>query len=774
MIVAGKYYIRTQRPVGSGHPFNRFCHTAPASVDMTPSASSTTPDGKRKSVQELPSSAYPTGPFKRRRSWAASANRLSPDEYKSSSLGCELSDSVSNRGPFIILQRSPSSKINGSNTVDNTKLLDSECCGDDSEANKQEEVQDDLMAWLMGAMKARMDDGLIVHLLAQHFYLHEVHQARNLLTSRGYSLSCMKGVRGLLQEMLTAIRNTQDPNNNEDVKKLPRFVPRDLNNRPCVRPVPSDCVIEDLECLISSVVKLTTGLCWKLPEARHYSQAMEDSGTGSLGKQLSEASEALARLKTIIDWEMRTTRTLSTPMPPSSDQRPRYGMAPTSESHKVTWSNTFPPWGAHQTEPFLHPMDNIRSEHTPDSSPNRLTPPGVSPSPPTPSPTKLTPPGVSPSPSPRRVLAQPLFLTNEVSLAHLSPGAPPLSPLSLPSPRTSISPSLTLPLTTSNNLSVSTIALPGTPTTTLPSPVALNSPNLDIQFGEITENCFSPRTRKIKAPTNVNAAEFKPKAQYHCHISNPTSDPQPTVEVNPVSIKCKKSEGAADLKITTPHPPQRPWIPVGQPDRTKPSCIFTVLCYNVLCDKYATRQMYGYCPSWALEWEYRKKGIMDEIRNLCADIITLQEVETDQFYNFFLPELKADGYDGIFSPKSRAKHMAENERKFVDGCAIFWRTTKFSLVKDHLVEFNKLAMANHDGSEDMLNRVMTKDNIGLAALLETREAAWENSSVMPNKNQISQPVLVCTAHVHWDPEFCDVKLIQTIFRLDPLKGIITK
>lgn len=31
------------------------------------------------------------------------------------------------------------------------------------------------------------------------------------------------------------------------------------------------------------------------------------------------------------------------------------------------------------------------------------------------------------------------------------------------------------------------------------------------------------------------------------------------------------------------------------------------MCYNVLCDKYATRQMYGYCPSWALSWEYRKK-----------------------------------------------------------------------------------------------------------------------------------------------------------------------
>ncbi|XP_068231393.1 uncharacterized protein [Palaemon carinicauda] len=226
-------------------------------------------------------------------------------------------------------------------------------------------------------------------------------------------------------------------------------------------------------------------------------------------------------------------------------------------------------------------------------------------------------------------------------------------------------------------------------------------------------------------------------------------------------------------EVTTPHPPERPWIRLVESDLTKPSCIFTVMCYNVLCDKYATRQMYGYCPSWALEWEYRKKGIMDEIKHYMADIITLQEVETDQFYNFFLPELKNEGYEGIFSPKSRAKHMTESERKYVDGCAIFWRTNKFALVKERLIEFNQLAMANHDGSEDMLNRVMTKDNIGLAALLETKEAAWENS-VLPDKSQINQHILVCTAHIHWDPEFRDVKLIQTIMLMSEIRQIITQ
>lgn len=47
------------------------------------------------------------------------------------------------------------------------------------------------------------------------------------------------------------------------------------------------------------------------------------------------------------------------------------------------------------------------------------------------------------------------------------------------------------------------------------------------------------------------------------------------------------------------------------------------------------------------------------------------------------------------------------------------------------MEFNQLAMANSEGSDDMLNRVMPKDNIGLAALLKTKEAAWENGNSIP-------------------------------------------
>ncbi len=267
--------------------------------------------------------------------------------------------------------------------------------------------------------------------------------------------------------------------------------------------------------------------------------------------------------------------------------------------------------------------------------------------------------------------------------------------------------------------------------------------------------------------------------------------------------------------VTCPPPPRRQWAILAEPNPTQNPCLFTTMCYNVLCDKYATRQYYGYCPAWALTWDYRKKLILDDIKNFNADIIALQELETEQFYNFFLPELKQYDYDGIFSPKSRAKTMAEQDKKHVDGCAIMFKTSRFQLVKDYLIEFNQIAMATAEGSEDRLNRVMTKDNIGLAALLEVKQdesssssngSANNNgangggdangSSKSPNSNNKEQSfsnsnnnnsnnggsvstsntnkqmLLVCTAHIHWDPDYCDVKLIQTLMFTNEIKQII--
>ncbi len=83
-------------------------------------------------------------------------------------------------------------------------------------------------------------------------------------------------------------------------------------------------------------------------------------------------------------------------------------------------------------------------------------------------------------------------------------------------------------------------------------------------------------------------------------------------------------------------------------------------------------------------------------------------------------------------------------------------------------------MAHGEGSDVMLNRVMTKDNIALAVILEPLEQCYRNYNLPPpNQESINKTRLcVATCHIHWDPEFCDVKLIQSMMLCEQLRRLI--
>ncbi|KAB0392700.1 hypothetical protein E2I00_011983 [Balaenoptera physalus] len=98
---------------------------------------------------------------------------------------------------------------------------------------------------------------------------------------------------------------------------------------------------------------------------------------------------------------------------------------------------------------------------------------------------------------------------------------------------------------------------------------------------------------------------------------------------------------------------------------------------------------------------------------------------------------------------------------------------RFTLVQKHTVEFNQVAMANSDGSEAMLNRVMTKDNIGVAVVLEVHKELF-GAGMKPIHAADKQLLIVANAHMHWDPEYSDVKLIQTMMFVSEVKNILEK
>ncbi|KDQ55803.1 hypothetical protein JAAARDRAFT_195620 [Jaapia argillacea MUCL 33604] len=216
--------------------------------------------------------------------------------------------------------------------------------------------------------------------------------------------------------------------------------------------------------------------------------------------------------------------------------------------------------------------------------------------------------------------------------------------------------------------------------------------------------------------------------------------------------------------IPTP-PPERTWKNfVSQAERdagqSDPNVeTFSVLCYNILCEKYATERMYGYTPSWALAWDYRKELILTEIMNYDADFLCLQEVDIGQYEDYFIPHLTDNGYEGVYWPKSRYKTMSDAERRQVDGCATFYKPSKYQLVEKQLVEFSSAAMQRADfrKTDDMFNRVLGKDHIAVVCLFEHKETGSR--------------LIITNAHIHWDPLYSDVKLVQTALLIGEMEKI---
>lgn len=230
--------------------------------------------------------------------------------------------------------------------------------------------------------------------------------------------------------------------------------------------------------------------------------------------------------------------------------------------------------------------------------------------------------------------------------------------------------------------------------------------------------------------------------------------------------------------IPAPSPTPRRLISVSGVDMTghldldgrlSSSGTFTVLSYNVLADVYASNELYNYCPSWALSWPYRRQNLLREIVGYRADIVCLQEVQSDHFEEFFAPELDKHGYQALF--KRKTAEVFSGNGNTIDGCATFFRRDRFSHVKKYEVEFNKAAQSLIDAlvpnaqRRSALNRLV-KDNVALIVVLE---AKFSNQGVdNPGKRQL---VCVANTHVNIHQDLKDVKIWQVHTLLKGLEKI---
>ena len=201
---------------------------------------------------------------------------------------------------------------------------------------------------------------------------------------------------------------------------------------------------------------------------------------------------------------------------------------------------------------------------------------------------------------------------------------------------------------------------------------------------------------------------------------------------------------------------------------------FRIVTYNILAEIYATQQQYPYCDFWALSWDYRFQNILRELIDACPDVICLQEVQADYYETHIYPALCESGFEGVYKQKTRASMGLTGK---VDGCALFWRRSKFHLVESYSIEFNELAQRQatqvlgmnprSDECLAYLNR-LSKDNVAQLVVLELTQPTHATRS---NRDPISQ-VCIANTHLYSNKDFPDVKLWQSWQLLQELETFV--
>jgi len=96
---------------------------------------------------------------------------------------------------------------------------------------------------------------------------------------------------------------------------------------------------------------------------------------------------------------------------------------------------------------------------------------------------------------------------------------------------------------------------------------------------------------------------------------------------------------------------------------------FTVASYNVLADSYMNPAWYPGTDALVLDPAHRHPALVDRIARLAADVVCLQEVESDLFW-LIEQRLAVAGYEGKYASKGGGKP---------DGCATFLKLDTVTL-----------------------------------------------------------------------------------------------
>jgi len=185
--------------------------------------------------------------------------------------------------------------------------------------------------------------------------------------------------------------------------------------------------------------------------------------------------------------------------------------------------------------------------------------------------------------------------------------------------------------------------------------------------------------------------------------------------------------------------------------------VFRIMSYNILAEIYCNAHMYGYCPTRNLDPDYRRKKVLEQIRKYDPDIVCLQECDRRQFVQIN-KEMTQRGFESCFEQKTRTHRMRPEEQPSVDGCATFWRSSKFTLIESCVHAFQALSQkkfSSIQGDKTGFFQLNSKEHVALATVFETKGPS-------PRRFALSN------THTFWDPAYEYIKLMQAQMQIEEI------
>ncbi|XP_074024756.1 protein angel homolog 2 isoform X3 [Numenius arquata] len=169
---------------------------------------------------------------------------------------------------------------------------------------------------------------------------------------------------------------------------------------------------------------------------------------------------------------------------------------------------------------------------------------------------------------------------------------------------------------------------------------------------------------------------------------------------------------------------------------------FTVMSYNILSQNLLedNSHLYKHCRQRLLIWTYRFPNILQEIKELDADVLCLQEVQEDHYRTEIKSSLESLGYHCEYKMRTGRKP---------DGCAICFKTSRFSLISSNPVEFFRRDIP-----------LLDRDNVGLVLLLQPKFHCKTNAAIC-----------IANTHLLYNPRRGDIKLTQLAMLLAEIASV---